>query len=202
MALLVPVSEQDIGAPSFKALNERQRKFVMALIKHGSGRGKRALCAKEAGYQGNDDALKATAWRLFHDPAIQQALHDATVAYLGSQQLMAIEGIAELAETAKDESVKLRALLAIADRTGFAAVQQINVTKEDKNVTHEQRIAEMVAMCVRNPKLLDSLAPPMRAMIESRMDTKGPAPVIEAEFKEVTPAKASEPDPDDALLGL
>jgi hypothetical protein len=172
----IAVNDHDIAAPSFRALTDKQRAFVLALIRHGSGRGKRSLCAKDAGYKGDANQLAVKAHQLFHDPRIQKALHDATVAYLGSFQLFAIEGICHLAETATKEEVKLKALLAIADRTGFATAQQIHVTKEDVNQTREQRIATMTAMCVKNPKLLDVLSPAVRALVESRMN-EGPATV-------------------------
>jgi hypothetical protein len=169
--LPIAVGYEDVGAPSFLALTDKQRAFVLALIRHGSGRGKRSLCAKEAGYKGNAGQLAVKAHQLFHDPKIQKALHDATVAYLGSFQLFAIEGICHLAETATKEEVKLKALLAIADRTGFTSVQQIHVIKDDVNTTREQRLAEMAAICIKNPKLLDQLSPAVRAMVESRMTT-------------------------------
>lgn len=167
----IAVDDVDIAAPSFRALTEKQRAFVLALIRRGSGRGKRSLCAKEAGYKGDAGQLAVKAHQLFHDPKIQQALHDATVAYLGSFQLFAIEGICRLAETATKEEVKLKALLAILDRTGFATVRQLHVTKEDVNQTREQRIAAMTAMCVKNPKLLEVLSPAIRTLVESRMNS-------------------------------
>ena len=172
----IAVNDHDIAAPSFRALTDKQRAFVLALIRHGSGRGKRSLCAKDAGYKGDANQLAVKAHQLFHDPRIQKALHDATVAYLGSFQLFAIEGICHLAEAATKEEVKLKALLAIADRTGFATAQQIHVTKEDVNATREQRLAEMTAMCIKSPKLLDVLSPAMRAVVECRMNT-GPSTV-------------------------
>jgi hypothetical protein len=175
----IAIDDEDIAAPSFRALSDRQRAFILALIRNGSGRGKRSLCAREAGYKGGAAQLAVKAHQLFHDPKIQKALHDATVAYLGSYQLFAIEGICRLAETATKEEVKLKALLAIADRTGFASVQQIHVAKEDLNTTREQRLAEMTAMCIKNPKLLDQLSPVMRATVESRMDPKGTLDLIQ-----------------------
>ena len=190
---LVLPDEKD--GPAFAALNDRQKQFVLGLLKYGSGKGSRAKIARAAGYEGNDDYVNVQAYRLFHNPLVQRALHEVAAAHLGSFQLMAVDGIASLAESARDEGVKLKALLALADRTGFAAVQQINVTKEDMNVTREQKINEMMSICKRNPKLLDTIPEPTRSYIAAKLEALNalPAPIT-AEYKEI--------DPDDALLGV
>jgi hypothetical protein len=202
----LPSVETLAELPSFKPLNERQRKFVWALLKWGSGKGNRTKCAREAGYQGNDDVLGITAVRLFHDPRIQQALHEVAAARLGSFQLFAIENLTVLAETADKEEVRLKATGMILDRTGFNAVQEHKVTHHNETEDREQRLAEMTALCARNPKLLDTIAvPALRALIEQRIAQQSAPqplpvkqlPVIDAQYKEVPPE-----DPDDKLLGV
>ncbi len=153
-------------APAFAELTNRQKAFVMALLRNGSRKGNRQRCAKEAGYQGDSRTLRVTAHKLFHNPAIRKALHELAATHLVSFQLMAIDGIAQLAENAKDETVKLKACLALADRAGPPPVEWKR--QEDSKLTREQRLAQMTAMCTKNPKLLTGLDPPIRALIQER----------------------------------
>ena len=156
-------------AQAFKELTNRQRAFVMALFRNGSRKGNRQRCAKEAGYQGDSRTLRVTAHKLFHNPSIQNALHELAATHLVSFQLMAIDGISQLAENAKDEAVKLKALLALADRAGLPPVRWVRPINEDLNQTREQRLAQMTAICAKNQKLLTSLDQPIRALIEERL---------------------------------
>jgi len=194
------VTENANMPASFAALTERQKLFVIALLKWGSGKGNRKRCAKEAGYTGDDNTLRVTAYQLFHDQRIQKALHEVAAAHLGSYQLFAVEGIADMAEGARDESVKLKALLALADRTGFAAAQNINVKHEDVNRSEDQLVEKLVALCMRNPTFIDRVEEPRKALVRAKMEERlgGPAfkqpGVIEGEIVE------TEDDPDAAFL--
>jgi hypothetical protein len=107
--------------------------------------------------------------KLFHKPGIQKALQELAPTHLVSFQLMAIDGIAQLAENAKDEAVKLKALLALADRAGLPPVQRMRPIDKDLNQAREQRLAQMAAMCAKNQELLGCLSPPVRALIEERL---------------------------------
>lgn len=186
--------------PAFNRLTELQKRFVVALMKFGSGKGKRTQAAKAAGYQGDGDTLRVCAYQLFHNDNIKQALREITTAHMHSFQLMAIDGIADLAETARDEGVRLKALLAIADRTGFNTVQQIDVRHEDLNRTEDQILERMVALVAKDPARIDMIKEPRRSLVQARLaQLKLPAsersPAIEAEYVEV------ERDPDADLLG-
>ena len=156
-------------APALSGLTNRQRAFVMALLRNGSSKGNRQRCAKEAGYQGDSRTLRVTAHKLFHNPAIKTALHELAATQLVGFQLMALDGIAQLAESAKDEAVKLKALLALADRSGLLPIGRVRPINEDLNQAREQRLVQMTAMCAKNRKLLTCLGPPMRALIEERL---------------------------------
>ncbi len=186
--LTVPAAQD---APFFHALTELQQRFVLALVQYGSGKGNRARCAKVAGYQGDDNTLRVCAHNQFHNPKVQAALHEIAQAHLGSFQLFAIDGIATLAEGARDEGVKLKALLALADRAGFGTVQKIDVRHEDVNKTNDQILDGMVAVVLKNPALLDKITEPRRSQVEAMIaKLKKPDTVlntVDADFVEVDP---------------
>ena len=195
MATTLPTIPADAEMPAFRLLTDLQQRFVMCLLKYGSGKGTRSKCAREAGYTGDDDTLKVTAHVTFHNVKVQRALKEVAAAHLASFALFSIDGIAQLAESATKEEVKLKALIALADRTGFHAIQQIDVRKEDVNRSEDQKIEQMVAICIRRPELLVNIAEPRRSLIEAKIaERNGVAPAITAEYVEI--------DPDDALLGV
>ena len=189
--------------PAFNLLTDKQKAFVVALMQFGSGKGKRTQCARIAGYDGEDTSLRVIAHQLFHNSNVQAALREITTAHMLSFQLMSIDGIADLAESARDESVKLKALLAIADRTGFNAVQSINVKHEDVNRSEDQMIERMVALVAKNPHLIEMVKEPRRSLVAAKVAALGlPSPAsqaapIDAEYTEITDQR----DPDADLLG-
>lgn len=194
--LIIPEAAE---APNFHRLNERQQNFVLALVQFGSGPGARAKCAASAGYAGTDNYLRVQAHRLFHNKAVQAALTEVTDAHLGSFKLFAIQGIASMADSARDESVKLRAFLALADRTGYSAVQRIDVKHEDVNKTNDQILDGMVAVVVKNPALLANIPEPRRSQVEAKIALlQKPDPVTDAVDVEFTTV---ERDPDADILG-
>lgn len=183
--------------PAYNALTDLQKKFVVALVQFGSGKGQRTKAARMAGYSGDDNTLHVVAWQNFHNPKIQAALREVTTAHMMSFQLMAVDGIASMAENARDESVKLRALLAIADRTGFVAAQQINHIHEDVNRSEDQLLDKLTALVLKHPDWITRIEEPRRSQIAMRIERieKGLPKAVDAEFAVV------ERDPDADLLG-
>lgn len=181
---------------SFGALNDRQQQFVLALLRYGAGKTKRSQCARAAGYTGDDATIAVTAHRLFHDPKVRKALNDVASTELLSYQLMAVEGIGKLAESAMDEKVKLKALIELANRTGFAVEQVINVKHEDINKSNDTILEQMVVIGLRRPDLVEQLPEPRRTLVKAKIDERlGRQPVIEAKVIEHVR------DPDADLLG-
>lgn len=191
--LTIPFSDE---TPAFNALTELQKRFVLALLQFGSAKGQRTKCARFAGYQGDDNTLHVVAHQQFHNNKIKAALREMTEAHLMSFQLMAVDGIASMAETARDEGVKLKALLALADRTGFQSVQQIKVQHEDMNRSQDQMLDQMVALILKHPEWIDRIEEPRRSLVQAKIEAmKNAAPQL------VTDAEFVELDPDAALLG-
>jgi hypothetical protein len=195
----LPDLPDDAEMPAFRALTDNRKRFVIGLLKWGAGKGHRTKIAQEAGYQGDERTLAVRAYECFHNKTVQAAMREMAETHLLSFQLMAIDGIATLAEGARDEGVKLKALIALANRTGFQEIQTIDVRHEDVNKTEDQKIEQMVAICMRRPDLLVNVASPRRELIEAKIaerrgDKPGPA-VITASYTVV------ERDPDADLFG-
>ncbi len=168
-------SEDDYG-PAMAALNERQRKFVMAMLLIPGCSHARA--AREAGYSDVKEGAKVRGHYAAHNPKIQEAIREEAGRRLSSLSVIAanvmMDVMLDKATPAKD---KLKAASAVLDRTGFAATQNINVNKTVTDTTDRgledriRRAAGKLAQLGHDPaRFLEALA--------------GPAPV-DAEFVEV-----------------
>lgn len=194
-ALNHAMTELASDVPAFSQLTERQQRFIIALLQYGAGKGKRSMCARAAGYEGDDATIAVTAHRLFHDKKVQAALRQVASTELISTSLMAIETIRSLAENSTDEKVKLKAAIELADRTGFAVEQVINVKHEDVNKSAADTLEQMVIICLRKPEYIDMIPEPRRTLVRAKVDERlGRLPVIEATMIEAR-------DPDADLLG-
>lgn len=164
--------------PAMRALNKRQRAYVVVCLETGSANQKRN--AQLAGYTGNDSALAVQGWRLAHDPKVLAAMEEEAHRRLRSGALMATSRLIHLAENAREEKDQLKAIDMILNRTGFHAK-----TEHKIDVTHEHRgPAEIQA---RIKELAERLGvDPVKLLGHSR-PAETAAPVIEAEFVEVQP---------------
>jgi hypothetical protein len=70
------IIESDLG-PAMLALSEKQRRFVLELQHGPAGYGSEVRAARAAGYAGNDDVLRAAAYKTLHHPKVQEALREA-----------------------------------------------------------------------------------------------------------------------------
>jgi phage terminase small subunit len=161
--------DQELG-PAMAALNERQRAFVMAMIEHPGITQARA--AELAGYKNSPGGMKVHGHYCAHNPAVQAAIREEAGKRLNSASLLAANVLVEILGSddipAKE---RLKAAGMLLDRTGFAAVQKIDVTRKDEsgaNVLDQiKRLAEKLSVPVQ--QLLNKPAPP----------------VVDAEFSEV-----------------
>ena len=189
----LPADHASFG-PAMRKLNPMQRKYVLAVQMLGSSNNKRA--ALLAGY-GDDESkmgLQVAAnagWRLSHDPDVQSAMLEEAGKRMGGLRFRAIEVLREIVEdTRAKPALKMRASLAVLDRTGLPAA-----TEQRMTVTHEVGPQAMILQKIRdmiqaNPAMREMLAPPVRLMIEQAEK----AEAIDAEFTEIK-------DPDADLLG-
>lgn len=106
------------------ALNERQQKFVNLILSQGLMNYTRAYM--EA-YGASYDVANANGTRLAHSPAVLDAMHEEASKRLKAGAALAVTVLTEIANdpTHKD---RLRAATAIADRVGFHAKTEHEVT--------------------------------------------------------------------------
>lgn len=115
--------------PAMKALTERQQKFVIALLDNGGRNLSRA--AADAGYSVTGNSAGTAGYNLAHHPKVQEALLEVSKARLRTYGLQASSFLAECIDndglSAKD---RMRAALAIMDRTGLNAMTEHKTTIE------------------------------------------------------------------------
>lgn len=165
----VDYAEGRLG-PAMRALNERQRQFVFALLEQGTTNYTRA--AAVAGYGNTDESRKVIAHRLAHDPKILAAMQEEGKSRITAGVVMAASELVRIAEDSNTPTrEKLRALEMIMNRGGLHAM-----TESRQTIVHETdegaavaRIRDLAATLGLDPKKL-----------------LGSVGVVDAEFIEVT----------------
>jgi phage terminase small subunit len=166
--------EREYG-PAMSALNERQRKFVIAMLEIPGCSYARA--AREAGYSDVADGAKVRGHHAAHNPAVQLAIREEAGKRLNSLSVVAATVMMDIMlDEAGDPKTKLKAAAAVLDRTGFAAAQNINV---NKHVTDDSGAAIMA----RIKQLAEKHG------LDAQKLLGGPGPV-DAEFSEVKRGEA------------
>lgn len=160
-----------------RKLLPRQRAFVRACLE--TGRNNNTLHARMAGYSGNDDSMKATGWRLAHDADVQAAMLEEAEKRLRGNAIMATSTLVNLAENAREDKDKLKAIDMLLNRAGLHAKTEHKVTVEHHTPADMiARIEHLAAKLGLDPvKLLghSSTAVPAAG-----------AEIIDAEFAEVS----------------
>jgi phage terminase small subunit len=143
------------------ALNERQRAFVVAMVTIPGCSFKRA--ALEAGYSDASDGAKVRGHLLAHSPGIQAAIREEAGKRLSALSVVAANVMMDV--MLSDDSgpkEKLKAAMAVLDRTGFAAAQNINVNKtitDNSGKAVMERIQRAAAALGVDPGTLLGAAP-------------------------------------------
>lgn len=152
------------------ALGELQRRFVLALLDNPGC--SHAQAARIAGYSDVADGAKVRGHYAAHNPKVQAALREEAGKRLNSLSVVAANIMMEvmLDEDASRKD-KLKAAMAVLDRTGFAAVQKIDVTRKDEGGAN---VLEQIK------RLAEKLSLPVQQLLN-----KPAAPVLDAEFSEV-----------------
>jgi hypothetical protein len=156
--------------PAMGALTDRQRAFVLAMIERPGITQTEA--ARVAGYSDVGDAAKVRGFYLAHNPAVQAAIREEAGKRLNSASLLAANVLVEILGSddipAKE---RLKAAGMLLDRTGFAAVQKIDVTRKDEGGAN---VLDQIK------RLAEKLSVPVQQLL-----SKPAAPVVDAEFSEV-----------------
>lgn len=121
-------------------LTPKQRRFVDHYLSLGGVNATRA--AVLAGYEGGRNGAGVTAHRLLKQPAILQAIRDLAEARLRSGVALAASVLEELAKTAKNESVRLKAAESLLDRGGLMLQ---TVSRHEVHVIHSKTDEELRA---------------------------------------------------------
>lgn len=126
--------------PAMRKLNDRQRAFVVAMLDFGGLDNTKA--AEAAGYSAGDrNSLRRVAYRLAHDPDIQEAIKEEGQNRLNSSGIMAVNTLLEIANDAGTEKKdKLKAIEMIMNRIGMSAKTEHNVNVTRKDLTSDEMI--------------------------------------------------------------
>jgi phage terminase small subunit len=168
------MNDDEEHGPEMAALNERQRRFVMAMIEYPGITQWQA--AELAGYSASSNVLlRKTGHFLTHNPAVQVAIRAEAGKRLNSASLTAANVLmALLTDEAVEAKDRIKAAGMLLDRSGFGAAQTINVNKTTTDRTGKAIMERIAAL---SQKLgVDS----------ARLLSAGPQePVVDAEFSEV-----------------
>jgi len=140
-----------------KALNERQRLFVLAILDQGS-KPDATAAAKKAGYATEStESLWVQAHRLSHDNRVQSAILEEARKRL---QTGTIAAVSLLMETISDETAdrghRLKAAQMLLDRGGLHVLTEhrIDVVHSDDRDEKIKRIIELANEMRMNPRAL------------------------------------------------
>jgi len=131
MNLLPP--DPDSYGPAMRALNDRQQRFVQALIQYPTATpGRLAELAGYGSETSSEANMRQIGWRLFHHEGVLAAVHEETAKTLRRGGIVGISGLLEIATDQKHPD-RFKACLALADRAGFPAKTEHKVVVEHKD---------------------------------------------------------------------
>jgi phage terminase small subunit len=157
---------------AWHSLNDRQRAFVDAMVR--SGGHNLTACALEAGYP--SALANQTGYRLAHLPKVRTAIKEAAAALLDTSSLTATKALIDVAGSPGDKD-RMRAAIAILDRTGFNPTTKVVVTSEpaETKLDKMRKIVELAKALGQDPRTLLGAAADVSA--EDMAMVLGPAPV-------------------------
>jgi hypothetical protein len=146
MSILDGDLEPDRFGPAMLALpSDRWRQFVLAVLDMGQ-KPNYAKAARVAGFSDSSEAAKVTAHRLIHDARTISALHEEAGKRFRLLGWLGVKGLATIAAD-KSHPDFYKANKDLADRFGFAHVQQHQVVHEEKRATPAQKLNEVRELC-------------------------------------------------------
>jgi len=174
--ILFPSDTKGLG-PAMRALTQKQRQFVYALLETGTNDHTQA--ARLAGYKADNMAsLRVSAYQTAHNPKVQAALHEEAEKRLGAAKIMAVSELVRIAESGVDERTRLKAISMLLNRAGLHEKTEHKVTVE-----HEEGSGDLLA---RITYLAGALGVDASRLIGSATPLKAlPPAATDAEFEEV-----------------
>lgn len=139
------------------ACSPMQRKFVLALLMQGTRRSNRAA-AIEAGYSNVKDGAKVRGFHLARNERVVAALQEEARRRMDGSSIVAADVlIAIMSDPDQPAKERRSAAVALLDRTGFGAQQNINVNKtltDRTGVAMAAKIAEFAMRLGMDPGVL------------------------------------------------
>lgn len=123
----VAIPEPDNYGPAMRALTEKQRGFVNAMIDTGGGDGSHTECVRRAGYAATNESARAIGWQLSRHPGILAAIHEEAVSRVKSGAIMATSKLIEIA-TKDGHKDQFKAVIRLLDQGGLIVTTHHQVT--------------------------------------------------------------------------
>lgn len=136
--------ESERFGPAMRALPDRARKFVLALL--DQKKPNYAAAARAAGFSDRAEGAKVRGHHLAHDGRVIAALHEEAAKRFRLLGWLGVKGLAQIAADPKNPDY-YRANKDLADRFGFMATTQHTVVHEEKRVTPAQKMQEIKDLC-------------------------------------------------------
>jgi phage terminase small subunit len=170
-----------------------QRRFVMAMLTCGDLN--HGACAKLAGSKGSSyESLAVLAHQMLANPKVKAAIQEQAELRLASAKIMAVSQLVQMAAAPSNDATKLKAVLAILNRTGMHEVSESHVVHTDMNQALEDDLATLEHWAKMTGT---TLAPEYQRLLDAR---KKIAPVLENDPSEsIIEHEAIDPDAD--ILG-
>ena len=133
--------------PAMSRLNERQQKFVMAMLQ-GNGSMKRA--AMLAGYPDNPEnpnQIEVTAHRLSHDPKVQEAIREVGLKSMTAASLVAVKTLIEISmDPTAERKDRIKASDSILDRTGLPKTTEHKTIVTHRDETSDEMVKQLTQL--------------------------------------------------------
>ncbi len=169
--MIITANDEGDFGPAMLALVPRQRGFVIAMLDRPDA--DHTACARAAGYDGQPQDVRRTAYRLAHDPKIQAAIQEEARKRIGGAAILGASVLIEIANNPKSKDAdRIKAAFGLLNRAGLHEKTEVHSVVEHRGDDQAAigRIRAMAELLGLDPKVL-----------------LGRAGVVEAEFTDVTP---------------
>lgn len=142
---LIPLPDEGRLGPAMRALNERQRRFVIAMLDLGC-QANHTRAAVLAGYGGTNETLRVTGHRLSHDDKVQAAILEEARKRLTTGTIAAVSLLIDtITDTTADRKDRLKASQILMDRGGLHAISEHTVKVEHTD-DRAEKLAKLIAL--------------------------------------------------------
>jgi len=128
-----------------RALTEKQRAFVLALLELPGGRGHQTEAARLAGYsEESASSLRVQASRLAHDEKVQAAIKEVALGTMSSEAVNLVGVLLQIAygELPANAAEKMKAIAMIFNRTGLPETAQ-HFVKVEHNINTDDALERL-----------------------------------------------------------